>query len=227
MRGTMSLLLALLVGVTACPLEARAQAEDPRTVDVPPPPPQTAPAPPPPQAAPPPLVWAPPPPPPRPSPELLPAPVPFMLGFGFAVLGGFGIAGTTAVLLEAPSVDGELIGGATLAYLFSAAFGGVGLFMMAGALTGDVKLYSRAPGWPWTAAIFSTLGGLGAIAAVTSWLVDGDFGADSIGYTLASIGCYGLTLLVFLGLDEADDPGARLGVVPLPGGGAMQVSGRF
>ena len=246
-RGTLCALLSVVLPLagTLAPPSATAQppeGEDPARVEVPPPPPAgqpaiTQPAPPaPPTALPPPPVvqspgaptaWVTPRLAPRPAPELLPAPMPFMLGFGFAVLGGFGVAGTTAVLVEASSTDRDLVLAATLSYLFSAAFSGVGLVLMVGSVIGEVKLYSHQSGWAWTAAVFSALGGLGAIAAATSWLVDGDFGVDSIGYTLAAAGCYGLTLLVFLGLDEADDPATRVGFAPAPGGGTLHVSGIF
>lgn len=237
MRATFR--LSALIGVILslpCAVSAQSSPAIEAREEVPPPPPagttsSPRPALPPPPTAPPPVVVAAPPTvwvsPPRPGPELLPAAQPFMLGFGFAVLGGLGVAGTTAVLLEAPSVDRDLVLAATLAYAFSAAFSGVGLVLMVGALAGEVKLYSRNPGWAWTAAVFSALGGVGALAAVISWQVDGQFGADSIGYTLAAAGCYGLTALVFLGLDAADDPATRVALTPAPGGGAVHVSGRF
>jgi hypothetical protein len=155
--------------------------------------------------------------------------VPIMLGTGLSVLGGLTIAGLTLVLLnnDFSDIDGGGVTLFVLGYIFGAAFAGFGLYLALGGLAGAVEIESRQPGWPWTAAIASMLGAIGAVSAVTTALVDDEIGDDTVILGIFGGAFYLATLLALLGLDKSGSTTVGVAPVPLPGGAGLALTGRM
>jgi len=152
-----------------------------------------------------------------------------MLGTGLAILGGFTIAGTTAFILDNDDADytGGGITAITFAYIFGGAFSIFGLYLAIGGLADAVHIESYHPGWAWTAAIASVLGGITAVAAVTLALVDDHIGDDTIGFGIAASALYLCTLFALIGLDKTGSSTVSFAPVPLEGGAGLAIAGRL
>lgn len=167
-------------------------------------------------------------PPPTYDPDLLPEIVPVMMGTGLLVLGGF----ATATMLAAIAFGGfdmaseEAISGLTTGLAFSLLAMLGGGWMIVGGITGDVPIRSANPAWQWIGAIASLAGAVAWCSSLTAYLVDDDFGNDSLGLILGGIGSYVLSLVFLIDL-QGNRPQFAVTPLFLEDGGGVAAMGAF